>query len=88
MLAVAETDSGFVSVEVRDTGRGMTAADRKRAVERFYRGGGEASAGFGLGLAIVSAAAEAMGSTLEIESTPRRGTTVRLRLRAARVLAA
>jgi two-component system phosphate regulon sensor histidine kinase PhoR len=87
-LAVAETDSGFVSVEVRDTGRGMTAADRKRAVERFYRGGDEASAGFGLGLAIVSAAAEAMGSTLEIESTPRRGTTVRLRLRAARVLAA
>jgi two-component system phosphate regulon sensor histidine kinase PhoR len=87
-LAATESDSGFVAVEVRDTGRGMRAADRKRAVERFYRGEDEASGGFGLGLAIVSAAAEAMGSTLEIESTPRRGTTVRLRLRAARVLAA
>ena len=65
----------------------MTAADRKRAVERFYRGGDDASGGFGLGLAIVAAAAEAMGSKLEIESTPRRGTAVRLRLRAARVLA-
>jgi two-component system, OmpR family, phosphate regulon sensor histidine kinase PhoR len=85
-LAAAETDSGFVSVEVRDTGRGMTAADRKRAVERFYRGDDDASGGFGLGLAIVAAAAEAMGSELEIESAPRKGTTVRLRLRAARVL--
>jgi signal transduction histidine kinase len=87
-LAASESDSGFVSVEVRDTGRGMTAADRKRAVERFYRGDGDAAGGFGLGLAIVAAAAEAMGSKLEIESAPRKGTTVRLRLRAARVLAA
>jgi two-component system, OmpR family, phosphate regulon sensor histidine kinase PhoR len=87
-LAATESDSGFVSVEVRDTGRGMKAADRKRAVERFYRGDDEATGGFGLGLAIVAAAAEAMGSKLEIESAPRKGTTVRLRLRAARVLAA
>ena len=86
-LATTEAEEGFVAVEVRDTGRGMTAADRKRAAERFYRGDDDASGGFGLGLAIVAAAAEAMGSTLEIESAPRRGTTVRLRLRAARVLA-
>jgi signal transduction histidine kinase len=87
-LAATESEPSFVDVEVRDTGRGMTAADRKRAVERFYRGGDDTTGGFGLGLAIVAAAAEAMGSELEIESTPRRGTTVRLRLRAARVLAA
>jgi PAS domain S-box-containing protein len=88
VLAAVESDSGLVSVEVRDTGRGMTAADQKRAVERFYRGDENAAGGFGLGLAIVAAAAEAMGSQLEIESVPRKGTTVRLRLRAARVLAA
>ena len=87
-LAATEPELGFVDVEVRDTGRGMTAANRKRAVERFYRGDDDASGGFGLGLAIVAAAAEAMGSQLEIESAPRKGTTVRLRLRAARVLAA
>jgi PAS domain S-box-containing protein len=87
-LAATESDPGFVGLEVRDTGRGMTAADRKRAAERFYRGGDEAPGGFGLGLAIVAAAAEAMGSTLEIESAPRKGTTARLKLRAARVLAA
>jgi len=86
-LAATETESGFVDVEVRDTGRGMTAADRKRAMERFYRGD-DTTGGFGLGLAIVAAAAEAMGTQLEIESAPRRGTTVRLRLRAARVIAA
>ena len=87
-LAATESEAGFVEVEVRDTGRGMTGADRKRAVERFYRGDDGTTGGFGLGLAIVAAAAEAMGSSLEIDSAPRRGTTVRLRLRAARVLAA
>jgi PAS domain S-box-containing protein len=87
-LAAVESDSGFVSIEIRDTGRGMTAADRKRAVERFYRGDDDASGGFGLGLAIVAAAAQAMDSQLEIESAPQKGTTVRLRLRAARVLTA
>jgi two-component system phosphate regulon sensor histidine kinase PhoR len=87
-LAATEPEPGFVEVEVRDTGRGMTAADRQRAVERFYRGSEDGTGGFGLGLAIVAAAAEAMGSQLEIESAPRKGTTVRLRLRAARVLAA
>jgi PAS domain S-box-containing protein len=86
-LAASESEPGFVDVEVRDTGRGMKAGDRKRAAERFYRGEDDGTGGFGLGLAIVAAAAEAMGSTLEIESAPRRGTTVRLRLRAARVLA-
>jgi signal transduction histidine kinase len=87
-LAATESEPGFVDVEVRDTGRGMTATDRNRAVERFYRGDDDGTGGFGLGLAIVAAAAGAMGSQLEIESAPRKGTTVRLRLRAARVLAA
>lgn len=86
-LAATEPEPGFLYVEVRDTGRGMTAADRKRVVERFYRGDEDGAGGFGLGLAIVAAAAEAMDSKLEIESAPRKGTTVRLRLRAARVLA-
>jgi two-component system phosphate regulon sensor histidine kinase PhoR len=87
-LAATGPEPGFVDVEVRDTGRGMTAADRNRAMERFYRGSDDRTGGFGLGLAIVAAAAEAMDSQLEIESAPRKGTTVRLRLRAARVLAA
>jgi two-component system phosphate regulon sensor histidine kinase PhoR len=88
VLAASESEPGFIDVEVRDTGRGMRPADRNRAVERFYRGDDDSQAGFGLGLAIVAAAAEAMGSSLEIDSAPGHGTAVRLRLRAARVLAA
>ena len=87
-LAATEAAPGFVEVAVRDTGRGMKASDRERAVERFYRGDDDVKGGFGLGLAIVAAAADAMGAQLEIESAPRRVTTVRLTLRAARVLAA
>jgi PAS domain S-box-containing protein len=87
-LAATEREGGFVDVAVRDTGRGMTRRDRERAVERFYRGDDDEKGGFGLGLAVVAAAADAMGSELEIESAPRRGTTVSMRLRAGRLVTA
>jgi two-component system phosphate regulon sensor histidine kinase PhoR len=87
-LSATEREPGFVAVAVRDTGRGMTRHDRERAVERFYRGDDDTKGGFGLGLAIVAAAAEAMGSQLEIDSAPRRGTTVRMTLRAGRLVTA
>ena len=87
-LSATEPELGFVEVAVRDTGRGMTRRDRERAVERFYRGDDDAKDGFGLGLAIVAAAAQAMGSELEIDSARGRGTTVRMKLRAGRVVTA
>jgi len=79
---------GMVEVAVRDTGRGMGTQDRERAVERFYRGADGDGSGFGLGLAIAAEAAKAIGSGLELESTPGGGTTARLSLRAGRVVAA
>ena len=79
---------GMVEVAVRDTGRGMGPQDRERAVERFYRGADGDGSGFGLGLAIAAEAAKAIGSGLELESTPGGGTTARLSLRAGRVVAA
>ena len=81
-------EPGFVDVAVRDTGRGMTRRDQERAMERFYRGDNDAKGGFGLGLAIVAAAAKAMGSELEIDSARGRGTTVRMKLRAGRLVTA
>jgi two-component system phosphate regulon sensor histidine kinase PhoR len=87
-LAATEREPGFVDVAVRDTGRGMTRRDRARAVERFYRGDDDAKSGFGLGLAIVDAAAKAMGSKLEIDSARGRGTTARMKLRAGRLVTA
>jgi PAS domain S-box-containing protein len=87
-LSAVELQPGFVEVAVRDTGRGMSKRETERAAERFYRGDEGAKDGFGLGLAIVAAAARAMGSEVRIESASGRGTTVRMTLRAGRLVTA
>jgi PAS domain S-box-containing protein len=78
-LAAQVVDS-TVALEVRDTGRGIEAADRDRIFERFYRANGAARDGFGLGLAIVRQVAQALASELEVDSEVGAGTTIRLRL--------
>jgi two-component system phosphate regulon sensor histidine kinase PhoR len=87
-LSAQAERSGAVSIEIRDTGCGMTAGERSSASRRFYRGSRRDPDGFGLGLAIVQQAARALGAELDIESEPGRGTTVRLRVPAAAVEAA
>jgi signal transduction histidine kinase len=67
-----------VVLEVRDTGQGMSAETLDQAADRFYRGGDRAADGFGLGLSIARQAADALGGTLELESTPGAGTVARL----------
>jgi signal transduction histidine kinase len=69
-----------VLVEVADTGTGMDEATRRRAFEPFFT---TKPAGTGLGLAMVRDTVGRAGGTVEIESAPGRGTTVRLRLPAA-----
>jgi two-component system phosphate regulon sensor histidine kinase PhoR len=80
----AETDS-WVALEVVDTGTGISPEDQARVAERFVRVGGEP--GFGLGLAIATQAAKALSGRLEIESARGRGTTARLVLPAAELVA-
>jgi signal transduction histidine kinase len=68
---------------VKDTGPGLSAEDLPRAFERFYlhrRYGGERPVGTGLGLALVRELAEAMGGSVDVESTAGAGTTFTLRL--------
>ena len=48
-----EASDGFVHLEVEDTGPGISASERPRVFERFYRILGSDSDGSGLGLAIV-----------------------------------
>jgi len=68
--------SDLVSVEVSDTGVGMSEETRRRCFEPFFTTKGER--GTGLGLAMVHGIARRNNSDIEIESAPGRGTTVRL----------
>ncbi|HEY2553193.1 MAG TPA: HAMP domain-containing sensor histidine kinase [Streptosporangiaceae bacterium] len=81
--------SGGVLVEVTDAGPGMSAQDAALAFERFHRSGDRAAgldadpagltpAGSGLGLSIVQAIARAHGGHATLESSPDRGTRVRI----------
>jgi PAS domain S-box-containing protein len=74
-----QTDNGFVSLKVADSGPGMTSEQRERGAQRFYRGRDDAG-GFGLGLSIASQAAEALEGRLELVSDGKTGTQARLLL--------
>ena len=67
----------YVVLEVGDCGSGMTADIADRAFEPFFttKGVGE---GTGLGLSMAYGFARQSGGSLQIESEPGRGTTVRL----------
>ncbi|WP_374470969.1 sensor histidine kinase [Phenylobacterium sp.] len=65
---------------VRDTGPGVPAEQRTRVFERFYRADGAGTAGFGLGLSLVAAAAERMGAEVRLaDAAPGLDATVRFR---------
>ena len=72
---VSRTVGGKVALEVTDNGRGMTSAEQEKMFELFYS---TRKGGTGLGLAIVERIAQAHGGTLEVDSLPGHGTTVRL----------
>src|SRR4029077_10281445 len=73
----------FVVISVTDTGSGMPPEVLARAMEPFFttKGIGE---GTGLGLAQVYGIARQCGGDVRIESSPGRGTTVRILLPEAR----
>ena len=63
-------DGGEVSAHVIDDGPGMTAEQRARAFDRFWRAPGSARAGSGLGLAIVADLMAANGGRVELADGP------------------
>jgi signal transduction histidine kinase/ActR/RegA family two-component response regulator len=65
-----------VCLEVSDTGMGMDEETRKRCLEPFYTTKGER--GSGLGLPMVYGMVERHGASIEIDSAPGRGTTIRI----------
>jgi len=66
-----------VEISVHDSGRGMTAEELVHAFEPFYTTKA-AGRGTGLGLMIVEQIVHAHGGHLKAESTPGRGTTIRV----------
>jgi len=66
-------------LRVSDTGIGIPTEHQSRVFERFYRvdkSHSKASGGTGLGLSIVKHAAAYHNATLNLESTPGKGTTI------------
>jgi two-component system phosphate regulon sensor histidine kinase PhoR len=76
IVVTAEDLGGKLRVTVSDDGPGIEARHLPRLFERFYRcdpGRSRAMGGTGLGLSIVKHLVEAMGGTVQVESTPGRG---------------
>ncbi len=64
---------------VRDTGIGIPAEHKDRIFERFYRvdkSHSKASGGTGLGLSIVKHAVQYHKATIDLQSTPNKGTSI------------
>ena len=76
----ASLTNSYIRFWVQDTGEGILLADQQRIFERFARGARSRrrSEGYGLGLAIVRAIAEAHGGKVELQSYPGKGSTFTL----------
>jgi len=75
--------NGSATIEVVDSGPGLSGEEAERVFERFYRADesrARASGGVGLGLSIVAAVAEAHGGTVTARSQPGEGATFQITL--------
>ena len=75
------SDENTSSITVKDSGIGIPAEHQNRIFERFYRvdkSHSKASGGTGLGLSIVKHAVQLHRGKIELESTPGKGTQIRV----------
>jgi len=81
----ARLSEDHVEVAVEDTGRGIPPEHLPHIFDRFYRVTGSGTAptpeqGLGLGLSFVAWIAKAHGGTVEVDSTPGKGTRFTIKL--------
>ena len=82
-IRVLALDDKLVSIEVQDSGPGISPQHRERVFDRFYRideGRSRDVGGAGLGLAIAKWGAEANGGRLELACPPGGGSVFRVLL--------
>jgi signal transduction histidine kinase len=72
-----------VEVAVIDDGPGLSAEERDRAFDRFWRGANSAAGGSGVGLAVVRRLAHASNGTVRLAAREPHGLIAKVRLRAA-----
>ena len=65
-------------ISVADRGEGITPESREHLFRRFYRDPDTQTQGFGIGLAVVKHIMDAHGGTIEVDSTPGKGSTFTL----------
>jgi len=78
-VTTEEDPSGFVLVEIRDSGAGMDPEVQKRIFEPFFTTK-PVGKGIGLGLSICHGIVTGAGGTIEVESVPGVGSLFRVRL--------
>ncbi len=79
-VTAARTDES-IDITVADRGPGMTAHERARAFDRFYRGDNRGQVtGAGLGLAIVKRSVERAHGSIDLVTAPGAGTQVTIHL--------
>ncbi|MGZ3660726.1 MAG: sensor histidine kinase [Bdellovibrionota bacterium] len=79
-VSLSHDEPGFASIEVADTGVGMSEQQCSHVFERYWQADRCNRSGVGLGLFIVKAIVDAHGGRISVESTPQRGTKFLVRL--------
>jgi signal transduction histidine kinase len=80
-VSLTGTKNHNITISIKDTGVGISAADLNRIFERFYRcDQSRSQPGTGLGLSLARAIARAHGGDITVTSTVNQGSTFNITL--------